>query len=78
MELEQADGIPSTDISDEAVGQGLMHAIGELPQDERDIAVMFYIYGIKIKDIAAELDMPIGTVKWRLNKIRAALSEKLS
>lgn len=79
-ELEKAEDIPSPhDRPDEAAERnGVMLAIGQLPEQEREIAVMFYIYGIKIKSIAETLDMPIGTVKWHLSQIRVKLSEKLS
>lgn len=80
VEQEKAEDIPSPfDLQNEAVERNtVMHAIGLLPEPERDIAVMFYIYGIKIKRIAQELDMPVGTVKWRLNSVRKKLGEYLS
>lgn len=52
-------------------------AISKLPPDYFKIAEMFYLYRIKIKQIAAETDTPEGTVKWKLSEIRKALHKKL-
>ncbi len=51
-------------------------AILSLPKPEREVGVMFYIYGCKIREIADSLDMPPGTVKWHISKIKKLLSEK--
>lgn len=46
----------------------------KLSAPEAKVAIMFYIYDIKITDIAEELHMPVGTVKWRLSEIRKKLA----
>lgn len=78
-ELESADDVPSPHEVDEAAERNSIRlAIGQLPEQQREIAVMFYIYGIKIKGIAETMNIPVGTVKWHLNQIRVKFSEKLS
>jgi RNA polymerase sigma-70 factor (ECF subfamily) len=39
--------------------------------------VMFHVESLSYEDIAATLDLPIGTVKSRLNRARLALREIL-
>lgn len=75
--VELKEDVPAVDKYDEAELGDVMLAIGRLQEQQREIAVMFYIYGIKIKDIAVELNMPVGTVKWNLNQIRKNLAAML-
>lgn len=77
VELDDAEYVQSPeDLSDAAAERNdVILAIGQLDESEREIAVMFYIYGIKIKEIADELSMPVGTVKWHLSQIRTKLSK---
>ena len=78
--LDKAEEVPSQqDLEKEAANRSdAMLGIERLQEPEREIAVMFYIYDIKIKEISSQLSMPVGTVKWHLNKIRKILAEKLS
>lgn len=48
--------------------------LNKLPEQDRDIAQMFYFYDIKISNIAKVLQIPEGTVKWKLSEIRHKLS----
>ncbi len=77
VELENAEEVPSPcDMETSSVERNdIMHALQCLQEPQRDIAIMYYIYAVKIKDIAAELNMPVGTVKWHLNKIRSDLKK---
>lgn len=76
-ELDEARYVQAPDDLSEVAAErnDVLHAIGQLGDSEREIAVMFYIYGIKIKEIADELEMPVGTVKWHLSQIRTKLSK---
>ncbi|MCH5154949.1 MAG: sigma-70 family RNA polymerase sigma factor, partial [Clostridiales bacterium] len=76
VELKEEDEA-AVDKPDEADLGDVMLAIGRLSEQQREIAVMFYIYGIKIKEIAVEFNMPVGTVKWHLNQIRKNLAAML-
>ena len=82
LQLDKAEYIEyilsSDDFSDGVAERSdVLFAIGLLGNAEREIAIMFYIYGIKIKEIADELDMPVGTVKWHLSQIRTKLSKMI-
>jgi RNA polymerase sigma-70 factor, ECF subfamily len=55
----------------------LQQAIGELPPAFRVVLVMFYFENCSYKEIAAELDLPIGTVMSRLARAKQHLRSRL-
>jgi RNA polymerase sigma-70 factor (ECF subfamily) len=55
----------------------MQKAIEQLPEYQRAMIVMFHVENLSYEDIAATLDLPIGTVKSRLNRARLALREIL-
>lgn len=45
----------------------LLHTLlGELPQEQRQVVELAYFKGLKHSELAAQLDLPLGTVKTRL------------
>ncbi|MGO8673062.1 MAG: sigma-70 family RNA polymerase sigma factor [Capsulimonadaceae bacterium] len=56
----------------------LQKAISSLPEYQRVMVVLYHVQQKSYEEIAAVMDMPIGTVKSRLNRARLALKEKLS
>lgn len=52
-------------------------AMAALPEHHRLVLVLFDIQGYAYGEISAILKVPIGTVRSRLNRARAALREKL-
>jgi RNA polymerase sigma-70 factor (ECF subfamily) len=50
-------------------------AIATLPQSERDTLLLFAWEGMPYDEIASALDVPIGTVRSRLNRARARIRE---
>lgn len=52
-------------------------AIASLPEFQRLMIVMYHVEGLAYEEIAASLQLPIGTVKSRLNRARNALRRKL-
>ena len=56
----------------------LQAAINELPEFQRVIIVLYHIQDLPYEEIAEILNMPLGTVKSRLNRARRALREKLA
>ena len=56
--------------------------VRQLPPDLRDVLVRSKIEGRKYQDIAAELGIPVGTVKWRvfeaLRRLRQQLENEVS
>lgn len=51
----------------------VMDAIGTLPAGQRDTVELHYVDGLKIWEIAALTDAPVGTIKARLHRARARL-----
>jgi RNA polymerase sigma-70 factor, ECF subfamily len=50
-------------------------AIAELPEGERDALLLFAWEDLRYDEIAAALDIPLGTVRSRLNRARGRLRE---
>jgi RNA polymerase sigma-70 factor (ECF subfamily) len=58
--------------------QELVHeAIGRLSEDFRAVIVLYDIRGLSYQEISDALDIPLGTVKSRLNRARSALREEM-
>lgn len=55
----------------------LQQAISSLPEFQRVMIVMYHVDGMAYEEIAEALQLPIGTVKSRLNRARLALRKKL-
>lgn len=71
IELTDDNVTETPDLIDGIIGKSdLTRAIFELKDTEKEIGLMFYIYGYKIREIAVELNMPSGTVKWHIRNIK--------
>ena len=55
----------------------LWDVVQNLKEEYRLVVVMFYYNDLSIRDIADVLDIPVGTVKSRLNRGREQLKEVL-
>jgi len=56
----------------------LNEAVAGLALEYRTVITLHYYQDMKIKEIASVLQIPQGTVKWRLSKAKSLLKEKLS
>jgi RNA polymerase sigma-70 factor (ECF subfamily) len=52
-------------------------ALDELPADEREVVRLQHIDGLSHAEIAAQLDIPIGTVKSRSHRAHRRLAGRL-
>jgi RNA polymerase sigma-70 factor (ECF subfamily) len=52
-------------------------ALQDLPEEYRVVATMYFIEDFRYQDIAAVLDVPIGTVRSRLHRARRMLQKRL-
>lgn len=52
-------------------------AVMKLPRDQRTAVILFYVQGLKIREIADALNIPIQTVSSRLSRARQKLRVEL-
>jgi RNA polymerase sigma-70 factor (ECF subfamily) len=69
-DLGATDAAPSTSSDFDS-------AFNRLSVDQRALLVLHHLHGYDIREIAAWLGIPSGTVKWRLSRARAALAASL-
>ena len=76
---EIADESPdaATQITRRERRNAVRRALKELPDGQRSVLVLFDIEGRSYEEAAAILELPMGTIKSRLNRARAALRDKL-
>lgn len=68
---------PNVEEADE-VSLCVLAALRQLPLPQRQALVMHHMLGIPVMQIAADLDVPVGTIKARLSRGRAALASVLA
>ena len=56
----------------------LTDALRALPLTQRKVVVLHYLLDLPVDQVAAELAVPVGTVKSRLARARAALAARLA
>ena len=59
----------------EALWPHIADAVGALPEGERDALLLFVWEELSYDEIACALDVPVGTVRSRLNRARETLRE---
>lgn len=57
--------------------EAVLQALAALPEHHRAVIVLFDMQGHTYEDAAQALDLPMGTLKSRLNRARAALRQAL-
>lgn len=67
-----------SELFDKMMGDEVTIAIDALPVDFREVILLCDVEGFSYEEIAAILDIPIGTVRSRLFRARNLLKEKLS
>jgi RNA polymerase sigma-70 factor (ECF subfamily) len=65
------------DPSDRLILQELGVAIGELPPGQREVLLLIGLRGHSYEDVAAQLDLPLGTVRSRLFRARETLMRRM-
>lgn len=62
----------------EQVDERIKHAIEQLQPQYREVLLLWAVEGLKYKEVAEVLDVPMGTVMSRLYRARSILSKKLA
>lgn len=79
LDDEAAPEPATVDHADRAVAQAdVQRALLTVPPEFRAVLVMFELQDMAVDQIAAALDVPVGTVKSRLHRGRAALGRALA
>lgn len=73
--LESGGPTPAALFEADLDRQAVQAAIDQLPDEFKIVVLMFYFEDQSYKEIAAELDLPIGTVMSRLSRAKARLRE---
>lgn len=74
---DDADG-PEIIAERHARETAVQQALGSMPEYQQAMLVMYHVEMLSYEEISEALDLPIGTVKSRLNRARVALRELLS
>lgn len=65
--------ISTTDPTASRQLRELDYALGQLPEEQRQVILLVGLEGTSYEDAAAILDVPVGTIRWRLSRGRNAL-----
>lgn len=69
---------PEEDLLEVTLGDEVASALGSLQADYRQVVEMADLRGIRYRDIAETLGVPVGTVMSRLFRARRRLEEQLA
>lgn len=75
--IEAMDPSPSTDLATRQERHRLLQILRELPMDQQILLELKYWERLKLREIAAVLDLPESTVKNRLHRARISVQERL-
>jgi len=76
MELLEARGpAPLDGVLAEEARQLVRHSVDQLPEFLRQVVILAYYQGLKYRDVAEVLGIPVGTVKSRLHAALQRLQE---
>ena len=77
-QIEDPSPTPEAVLEEAERTQLLQNAIGSLPEYQRAMVTLYHGQQKSYEEIAEIMDLPLGTVKSRLNRARLSLKEKLS
>jgi RNA polymerase sigma-70 factor (ECF subfamily) len=78
IELNLDQTVEEAPSDDEIDREALRAALMRLADDFREVLVMFYFEECSYKEIAAKLDLPMGTVMSRLSRAKSHLKKALT
>lgn len=77
-QIEDPDRDPYEEAERNSREDRVVAAVAQLPEYQRSMITMFHVEMLSYEEIAEALDLPIGTVKSRLNRARLSLREILA
>ena len=69
---------PQTVAEEHDLHRLVLQAIDDLSSKDKEATLLFYYEQLTLQEIAALLDVPVGTIKGRLHRARKQLHERLS
>ena len=76
-QLESEGKTPHEEAERAERGRAVALAVEQLPEYQRQMITMFHVDMLSYEEIAEQMDLPIGTVKSRLNRARLGLRHQL-
>lgn len=76
-QLANEDGTPEAEVLANLPDEEVRAALHDLPEANRVVVLLADVDGLSYREIAEELDVPIGTVMSRLHRGRRALEQRL-
>ncbi|HEV2471252.1 MAG TPA: RNA polymerase sigma factor [Chthonomonadales bacterium] len=76
--LDLAQELPDPAVGERLVTISVRRALAHLSSDHREVFVLFHLQDLSVREIAALLEIPPGTVKSRLSWARARIRELLT
>jgi RNA polymerase sigma-70 factor, ECF subfamily len=77
-QIEDPSPQPLAHVEEKEIGRILQQAVNTLPDYQRAMVLLYHTEQKSYEEISEIMNLPIGTVKSRLNRARLALKEKLS
>jgi RNA polymerase sigma factor (sigma-70 family) len=74
-DMPEAEGAIETRLDAQRAAPMIATALAQLSTDERDVLLLFAWADLRYEEIAVALQIPIGTVRSRLNRARGRLRE---
>jgi RNA polymerase sigma-70 factor, ECF subfamily len=72
------EGCPDDNAASAEQCEALREAVDALPEQARQVVMLVYFQGLKYREAAQILDLPVGTVKSRLHGAMLKLTESLA
>jgi RNA polymerase sigma-70 factor (ECF subfamily) len=76
-DLPAADKKTDSETDNEFLGKKIQYAIDKLPENFKTVAILRDVQELSYDDISNILNVPLGTVKSRINRARIQLQEEL-
>jgi RNA polymerase sigma-70 factor, ECF subfamily len=76
-QIEDMDASPHMQLEQGERERRIEKAVSRLPEYQRALVVMYHSELMNYEEIASAMDLPVGTVKSRLNRARLSLREML-
>jgi RNA polymerase sigma-70 factor, ECF subfamily len=76
-QIEDPQPLPAEVVTQREQGEMIQRAVMDLPETQRLMISLYHFQHRSYEEIAEIMDLPIGTVKSRLNRARLALKNRL-